>query len=113
MASLAYRSGPNRDGRPDVNQSGLAFDAGVSLGAPLAMTAGVDLVPFGGVAISHQRATVEAGDADNTTSETGATIDLGAGLVFARRFTTRLGVAIPVGFDNQESRVNLGFGVNF
>jgi hypothetical protein len=113
VASVAYRSGPNTDGRPDVNQSGLAFDAGVSLGAPLALSTGVDLVPFGGVALSHQRATREVGDVDRTTSETGATIDLGAGLVFARRFTTRLGVAVPVGFEGQDPRFNFGFGINF
>lgn len=113
VASIAYRSGPNFD-RPEIEQSGLDFDAGVSLGAPLAMTTGVDLVPFGGVALSHRRSTREVGNDDDTTSETGATLDFGAGLVFARRFTTRLGVAIPVGFDGDDDpRFNFGFGVNF
>ena len=106
VAALGFMSGPDIG---PIDVSGTDLSAGFAVGAPFTLSPEVELVPFGGLSVLWARTTVE----DRSESDTGGRLDLGAGFVFSRRFTARVGVAVPLGFDGADSRFGLGFGINF
>jgi hypothetical protein len=106
IAAFGFQSGP--DFGP-FEVSGTDLSAGMAVGAPFTLSPEVELVPFGALSVLWARTTLE----DESDSDTGGRLDLGAGFVFSRRFTARVGVAVPLGFDGADSRFGLGFGINF
>ena len=112
IGSVGLRLGPNFDGGPDTR--GLAAAGGFSLGAPLAMTPTVNLVPFGGLQLVYARNTTDFDNDDDVTStDTYASLDLGAGFTFGDRFTIRPSVDIPLGLDDADAGFTLFFSLNF
>jgi hypothetical protein len=112
IGSLGLRLGPNVDGGPDTR--GLAVAGGFSLGAPVGLTETVNLVPFGGLQLVYARNTTdfENGD-DDTTTDSYASLDVGAGFTFSDRFTIRPSIDIPLGLRGADTGFTLLFALNF
>lgn len=116
IATLGYTLGPDyRSSGVDYESRTLGASAGFSVGAPVALTPAVNLVPFGGLRLIYARNMVSVANSDVDTKNTDSygALDLGAGLTFNDRFTVRPAVSIPIGLDNADSRFSLLFGLNF
>lgn len=116
IATVGYTLGPDfRAAGVDYESRTLGASAGFSIGAPVAMTSVVNLVPFGGLRLIYARNTVsvEDSDIDDTESDSYGALDLGAGLTFNDRFTVRPAISIPIGLEGADSRFSLLFGLNF
>lgn len=109
VGTIGYTLGPDVGA---LEARSLHLSAGFSLGMPVEMTPAVRLVPFGGLSLRHQRVTFDDAD-DAARSESGAMLDLGAGLTFNDRFTVRPAVNVPIGFDNANTGLSLLFGLSF
>lgn len=110
VASLEYQAGPSIG---NVDISGLLLRGGVSLGTSIAMAQTVRLAPFGTLSVGYARSSISSPSLDESDSEVGGVIDLGAGVIFNNKFTIRPSVMIPVGFDDSDARFGLAVGFNF
>jgi hypothetical protein len=110
IAAVGYTIGPDVG---NLDTRILSLQGGFALGAPVELTPAVRLTPFGALSLLHQRATFSVGDDDDTVSESGGLLDLGAGLIFNDRFTIRPSLNVPIGFDNSDTGLTLSLGLSF
>ena len=110
LAAVGYTIGPDVG---DIDTRVLSLQGGFALGAPVDLTPTVRLTPFGALSLLHQRVTVSLDDDDDSASESGGLLDLGAGLIFNDRFTVRPSINIPIGFDNSDTGFSLAIGLSF
>jgi hypothetical protein len=111
------QSGPDvAAGLGTVSTSARRIEVGAAFGGILSATPALDIVPFGDLAYTATRLTLDlpAGPVSNT--EDGGLLEVGAGLVFRRRLTLRPSAVIPMGGERGGSALrvvlayNLGFG---
>jgi hypothetical protein len=97
----------------DIDVSARKLSLGFAIGAPVASSSSLSVVPFGRLQFVHATGSVEAFDVDEDESEQGGQLDLGVGLVLNRLFTIRPLVSIPIGFDDLDTSFGVTVHFNF
>jgi hypothetical protein len=94
VVQVGFHSGPDVG---DIDVSGFDLRGGGSVGVIAAESNDIDLqvVPFFGLAAAYQRVTVDFGDDEITTSDSGGIATLGLGLIFNRNVGITPQVSIP------------------
>ncbi len=95
-----------------VDVTTLAVAPAVSLGVEAVVSETVSVVPFAQAGIVYRRVMADAGPlGDDSESETDGALVLGTSLIFNSVFAVGPSVFIPLGADDGDTVVNVGFSV--
>jgi hypothetical protein len=108
VLSLDYQNGPNR-GTDKI--AALSAGVGAALGASFPLTPTVSFVPFARAGLLSVRSKSDLLDDSNT--ETGGFLGLGASFRFNHIFALTPSLSIPVGFDNSDTMFSLSATIGF
>lgn len=108
VLSLDYQNGPN-SGTDKI--SALSAGVGAALGASFPLTPTVSFVPFARAGLLSVRSKSDLLDDSNT--ETGGLLGLGASFRFNDIFALTPSLSIPVGFDNSDTIFSLSATIGF
>jgi hypothetical protein len=92
------QSGPDvAAGLGTVSTSGRRIEVGGALGAIVSATPALDIVPYGDLAYTATRLTLDLPAGPVSRTDDGGLLEVGAGLVLRRRLTLRPSAVIPIG----------------
>ncbi len=113
-ATLAFGFGPNDVGTPpfEADYSSQGFTLGASVGAPVALSPSLTLLPFGSGALGYAHLKASAGGQSISDSDTYFLLGFGAGFQFSRSVVVVPGLTFPIGADGSDDVV-FNIGVTF
>ena len=110
-ATLSLGFGPNDIEGTGIDASSTGFDFGVSLGHEIPSSSEISVIPF--AAANFSRSTVKLsldGDSEST-SDSHVSIGFGVGIVINKQFAVRPQISIPVGAQDSDPVVGIGFSL--
>ena len=113
VASLSIGSGPNDVGGAGLDMSSRTFSFGAAMGAVMAQSAQMQIVPNASFQFANTRLSVDDGTTSTSGSESYGLLTLGSGFVFNSRFSVNPSVSIPVGLDGSSASFGLAGAINF
>jgi hypothetical protein len=111
VASFGYQKADFDEIGDEIDLTTKLFSLGVSLGAPIASSPTLALVPFATLRFLNVNTNSDAFAVDE--SEQGGALDLGLGLVLNRLFTIRPLISIPIGFEEVDTSFGVTVHFNF
>jgi hypothetical protein len=113
VASLSIGSGPNDVGGAGLDMSSRTFSFGAAMGAVMAQSSQMQIVPNASFQFANTRLSVDDGTTSTSGSESYGLLTLGSGFVFNSRFSVNPSVSIPVGLDGSSASFGLAGAINF
>jgi hypothetical protein len=113
VASLSIGSGPNDVGGAGLDMSSRTFSFGAAMGAVMAQSAQMQIVPNASFQFANTRLSVDDGTTSTSGSESYGLLTLGSGFVFNSRFSVNPSISIPMGLDGGNTSFGLVGAMNF
>lgn len=110
ILALSFQNGPDVG---NTERSAFGGSLSAAFGASFPMTEEVSFVPFASVGVLSQRFTVERNDDEDSNTETGGQLGVGASFRFNSTFALTPSVVVPIGIDGADTVFSLGATLGF
>lgn len=114
VVAVEYQNGPNFETEfGDLDLSATQLSAGVSVGAAIAGSPTMSIIPFGTIRLARTSVEASFGGESEDDSENHGLLDLGVGFAFSNAFTIRPNVQIPLGLEDSDTIFGVVVSYNF